>query len=407
MSIIRFEDVDVIFAHRPKAALDLLDQGFSRPDILQKTGLIVGVEKANLEINKGEICVLMGLSGSGKSSLLRCINGLNTVSRGKLFVEHEGRQIDIAACTPAELKMMRTQRIAMVFQKFALMPWLTVRENIGFGLEMQGRPEKERRRLVDEKLELVGLTQWRNKKPDELSGGMQQRVGLARALAMDADILLMDEPFSALDPLIRQGLQDELLDLQRKLHKTIVFVSHDLDEALKLGTRIAIMKDGKIIQYSKPEEIVLNPADDYVRNFVAHTNPLNVLCAKSLMTPLDRCVFARDEYCLDTVQNLWMALDQSRGLTGIRRGATVLPTQRWEDGKALGTLRRQVTLVAPETSMRVALGIRYETGHPLLIVDDAQTVLGVLGDVELYRALLGHDLSRPVLPEPLPEPSVA
>ena len=407
MSIIRFEDVDVIFAHRPKAALDLLDQGFSRSDILQKTGLIVGVEKANLEINKGEICVLMGLSGSGKSSLLRCINGLNTVSRGKLFVEHEGRQIDIAACTPAELKMMRTQRIAMVFQKFALMPWLTVRENIGFGLEMQGRPEKERRRLVDEKLELVGLTQWRNKKPDELSGGMQQRVGLARALAMDADILLMDEPFSALDPLIRQGLQDELLDLQRKLHKTIVFVSHDLDEALKLGTRIAIMKDGKIIQYSKPEEIVLNPADDYVRNFVAHTNPLNVLCAKSLMTPLDRCVFAQDEYCLDTVQNLWMALDQSRGLASIRRGATALPTQRWEDGKALGTLRRQVTLVAPETSMRVALGIRYETGHPLLIVDDAQTVLGVLGDVELYRALLGHDLSHPVLPEPLPEPSVA
>jgi len=407
MSIIRFEDVDVIFAHRPKAALDLLDQGFSRSDILQKTGLIVGVEKANLEINKGEICVLMGLSGSGKSSLLRCINGLNTVSRGKLFVEHEGRQIDIAACTPAELKMMRTQRIAMVFQKFALMPWLTVRENIGFGLEMQGRPEKERRRLVDEKLELVGLTQWRNKMPDELSGGMQQRVGLARALAMDADILLMDEPFSALDPLIRQGLQDELLDLQRKLHKTIVFVSHDLDEALKLGTRIAIMKDGKIIQYSKPEEIVLNPADDYVRNFVAHTNPLNVLCAKSLMTPLDRCVFAQDEYCLDTVQNLWMALDQSRGLASIRRGATALPTQRWGDGKALGTLRRQVTLVAPETSMRVALGIRYETGHPLLIVDDTQTVLGVLGDVELYRALLGHDLSHPVLPEPLPEPSVA
>jgi glycine betaine/proline transport system ATP-binding protein len=303
--------------------------------------------------------------------------------------------------------MMRTQRIAMVFQKFALMPWLTVRENIGFGLEMQGRPEKERRRLVDEKLELVGLTQWRNKKPDELSGGMQQRVGLARALAMDADILLMDEPFSALDPLIRQGLQDELLDLQRKLHKTIVFVSHDLDEALKLGTRIAIMKDGKIIQYSKPEEIVLNPADDYVRNFVAHTNPLNVLCAKSLMTPLDQCLRAQDEYCLDMVQNLWMAVHQSRGLASIRRGATALPTQRWEDGKAVGTLRRHVTLVAPDTSMRVALGIRYETGHPLLVVDDAQTVLGVLGDVELYRALLGHDLSRPVLSEPLPEPSVA
>jgi glycine betaine/proline transport system ATP-binding protein len=407
MSTIRFENVDVIFSNRPKSALDLLDQGLSRSDILQKTGLIVGVEKANLEINKGEICVLMGLSGSGKSSLLRCINGLNTVSRGKLFVEHEGRQIDIASCTCAELKMMRTKRIAMVFQKFALMPWLTVRENISFGLEMQGRPERERRKLVDEKLELVGLTQWRNKRPDELSGGMQQRVGLARALAMDADILLMDEPFSALDPLIRQGLQDELLDLQRKLQKTIVFVSHDLDEALKLGTRIAIMKDGKIIQYSKPEEIVLNPADDYVRNFVAHTNPLNVLCAKSLMSPLDQCVFAREEYCLDTVQNLWMTVNQSRRLTSIRRGASAAEVQRWNPAKGVGPLRRQITSVSPDTSMRDALRIRYETGHPLIVQDEADTVLGVLGDGELYRALLGHDLSRPVPSESVAECSVA
>ncbi|MBC3361751.1 choline ABC transporter ATP-binding protein [Pseudomonas sp. SWRI154] len=407
MSIIRFEDVDVIFANRPKPALDLLDQGFSRPDILHKTGLIVGVEKANLAINKGEICVLMGLSGSGKSSLLRCINGLNTVSRGKLFVEHQGTQINLAACTAAELKMMRTQRIAMVFQKFALMPWLTVRENIGFGLEMQGRPEQERRKLVDEKLELVGLTQWRNKKPEELSGGMQQRVGLARALAMDADILLMDEPFSALDPLIRQGLQDELLDLQRKLHKTIVFVSHDLDEALKLGTRIAIMKDGKIIQYSQPEEIVLNPADDYVRNFVAHTNPLNVLCAKSLMTPLGQCVLARGEYCLDTVQNLWMILDPSQRLASIRRGATAVPVQHCNGTKGCEPLHRRVTSVPPDISMRDALRIRYESGHPLIVLDEKQRVVGVLGDGELYRALLGHDLSRAVLSEPLQEPSVA
>ncbi|KQW30697.1 MULTISPECIES: choline ABC transporter ATP-binding protein [Pseudomonas] len=407
MSIIRFEDVDVIFSTRPKPALDLLDQGFSRPEILQKTGLIVGVEKANLEINKGEICVLMGLSGSGKSSLLRCINGLNTVSRGKLFVEHEGRQIDIASCTPAELKMMRTQRIAMVFQKFALMPWLTVRENISFGLEMQGRPEKERRKLVDEKLELVGLTQWRNKKPDELSGGMQQRVGLARALAMDADILLMDEPFSALDPLIRQGLQDELLDLQRKLHKTIVFVSHDLDEALKLGTRIAIMKDGKIIQYSKPEEIVLNPADDYVRNFVAHTNPLNVLCAKSLMTPLDQCVFARDEYCLDTAQNLWMVVNPQRHLASARKGATTAHVQSWNPIEKIETLARQPTCVPSTTTMRDALQIRYETGHPLIVQDEAGTVLGILGDGELYRALLGHNLSQPAPSEPARESSVA
>ena len=254
----RFDNVDVIFTKDPREALKLLDQGLTRSEILKKTGQIVGVEKASLDINKGEICVLMGLSGSGKSSLLRCINGLNTVSRGKLFVEHEGKQIDIASCTPAELKMMRTKRIAMVFQIRPDAVADGAREHQfrsgNAGPTGKGTAEAGRRQA-----QLVGLTQWRNKKPDELSGGMQQRVGLARALAMDADILLMDEPFSALDPLIRQGLQDELLELQRKLSKTIVFVSHDLDEALKLGSRIAIMKDGRIIQYSVPEEIVLNP----------------------------------------------------------------------------------------------------------------------------------------------------
>lgn len=268
MSIIRFEDVDVIFSNKPREALALLDQGQTREQILKQTGLVVGVEKANLDINKGEICVLMGLSGSGKSSLLRCINGLNTVSRGKLFVEHEGKHIDIANCSAAELKMMRTKRIAMVFQKFALMPWLTVRENISFGLEMQGRPEKERRKLVDEKLELVGLTQWRNKKPDELSGGMQQRVGLARALASDPSILLMDEAFSALDPIIRTEMQSELLRLQEVKRRTIVFISHDLDEAMRIGDRIAIMKDGHVVQVGTPDDILRNPANDYVRNFV-------------------------------------------------------------------------------------------------------------------------------------------
>ncbi|WP_420233439.1 ATP-binding cassette domain-containing protein [Pseudomonas sp. ABY48] len=268
MSIIRFEDVDVIFSARPKPALDLLDQGFSRPEIFQKTGLIVGVEKANLEINKGEICVLMGLSGSGKSSLLRCINGLNTVSRGKLFVD-------------------------------------------------------------------------------------------------------------------------------------------DLDEALKLGTRIAIMKDGKIIQYSKPEEIVLNPADDYVRNFVAHTNPLNVLCAKSLMTPLEQCVVARDEYCLDTAQNLWMTVNPQRHLTSLRKGATATHVQPWNPTQQIETLARQPTCVPPATTMRDALQIRYETGPTLIVQDEAGTVLGIVGDGELYRAQLGHNLSHPALSEPARESSVA
>ncbi|AFK69798.1 choline ABC transporter ATP-binding protein [Pseudomonas alloputida] len=390
MSIIRFEDVDVIFSNKPREALALLDQGQTREQILKQTGLVVGVEKANLDINKGEICVLMGLSGSGKSSLLRCINGLNTVSRGKLFVEHEGKHIDIANCSAAELKMMRTKRIAMVFQKFALMPWLTVRENISFGLEMQGRPEKERRKLVDEKLELVGLTQWRNKKPDELSGGMQQRVGLARALAMDADILLMDEPFSALDPLIRQGLQDELLGLQAKLSKTIVFVSHDLDEALKLGTRIAIMKDGRIIQYSKPEEIVLNPADEYVRTFVAHTNPLNVLCGRSLMRSLDNCKRVNGSVCLDPGIDSWLDLGEGGALKRARQGQNGLDMQRWAPGQDVELLERRPTVVHADIGMREALQIRYQTGNKLVLQDNDR-VVGILGDTELYHALLGKN----------------
>ena len=390
MSIIRFDNVDVIFTKDPREALKLLDQGLTRSEILKKTGQIVGVEKASLDINKGEICVLMGLSGSGKSSLLRCINGLNTVSRGKLFVEREGKHIDIAHCTPAELKMMRTKRIAMVFQKFALMPWLTVRENISFGLEMQGRPEKERRKLVDEKLELVGLTQWRNKKPDELSGGMQQRVGLARALAMDADILLMDEPFSALDPLIRQGLQDELLELQRKLSKTIVFVSHDLDEALKLGSRIAIMKDGRIIQYSKPEEIVLNPADEYVRTFVAHTNPLNVLCGRSLMRTLDNCKRINGSVCLDPGIDSWLDLGEGGSLQRARQGQNGLDLQNWAPGEDVELLERRPTLVNADIGMREALRIRYQTGNKLVLQDNDK-VVGILGDTELYHALLGKN----------------
>jgi glycine betaine/proline transport system ATP-binding protein len=332
--------------------------------------------------------VLMGLSGSGKSSLLRCINGLNHVSRGRLLIEHEGAEVDIANCSAATLKAMRTQRIAMVFQKFALMPWLTVAENVSLGLEMQGRPSAERKKLVDEKLELVSLTQWRDKRPDALSGGMQQRVGLARALAMDADILLMDEPFSALDPLIRQGLQDELLELQRKLNKTIVFVSHDLDEALKIGNNIAIMKGGKIVQHSKPEDIVLNPANDYVRSFVAHTNPMNVLRGISLMRPIGSCATQNGETCLDEVADIWLTLDANQQLTNARQGTDALNVQRWAASDAIESLQPRPTVVSADIGMRDALHIRYQTGQKL-ILSEGNKVLGILGDRELYHALLG------------------
>ena len=391
MPAIKFENVDVIFGTHTKEAIRLLDQGMGREEILKRTGQVLGVENACLDVNRGEICVMMGLSGSGKSSLLRCINGLNKVSRGKLLIEHEGQQVDIANCSPATLKTMRTKRIAMVFQKFALMPWLTVAENIGFGLEMQGRPAAERKKVIDEKLELVGLTQWRDKRPDSLSGGMQQRVGLARALAMDGDILLMDEPFSALDPLIRQQLQDELLVLQRKLHKTLVFVSHDLDEALKIGTRIAIMKDGRIIQHGKPEEIVLSPADDYVRTFVAHTNPLNVLCGSSLMRGLDQCRHEADEVCLDQGRDCWIGLTETNQVKSARQGSNIIDLQRWQPGDPVEKLKHEPTLVDVSIRMRDALQIRYQTGHKL-VLQEQNRVVGVLGDSELYHALLGKNL---------------
>ena len=389
MSLIQIQDLDVVFSNAPKPALDLLDQGLSRDEIFKQTGLIVGVEKANLTVERGEICVLMGLSGSGKSSLLRCINGLNTVSRGKLLIEHEGAQVDIANCSAAQMKAMRTQRIAMVFQKFALMPWLTVAENVSLGLEMQGLPSGERKKRIDDKLELVGLSQWRDKRPDALSGGMQQRVGLARALAMDADILLMDEPFSALDPLIRQGLQDELLDLQRQLNMTIVFVSHDLDEALKLGNNIVIMKGGQIVQHSKPEDIVLNPANDYVRAFVAHTNPLNVLSGHSLMRPLADCEQRDGETCLDNVADIWLKLDGQGALRSARRGTDALSLQHWSAGDSIEALKtQQPTVVNAKIGMRDALHIRYQTGQKL-VLSDGDKLVGVLGDRELYHALLG------------------
>ena len=261
----------------------MLDAGGNRAEILEKTSAVLGVADASITVATSEVCVLMGLSGSGKSTLLRAVNGLNDVTRGSVFVYEGENCTDVANCSADVLRQLRMERVAMVFQQFALLPWRTVAENVGFGLELRGLPANEIKRRVDEKLELVELSQWRDKTISQLSGGMQQRVGLARAFATDGDILLMDEPFSALDPLIRNHLQDELLDLQKTLKKTIIFVSHDLDEALKIGSHIAIMEEGRIVQYGTPQEIILNPANDYVADFVAHMNPLGVLTARDVM----------------------------------------------------------------------------------------------------------------------------
>jgi glycine betaine/proline transport system ATP-binding protein len=260
-----------------------MDQGLSRGEIQEKTGQILGVHDCSLSVGEGEILVLMGLSGSGKSTLLRGVNALNPVVRGEVRVRAGDKMVSVTQADPETLRRLRLSTIAMVFQQFGLLPWRSVRENVGLGLELAGQTPAQRRAKVDQQLELVNLTQWAERKVGELSGGMQQRVGLARAFATEAPILLMDEPFSALDPLIRAKLQDELLDLQTKLKRTIVFVSHDLDEAFKIGNRIALMEGGRLVQVGTAREIIANPVSDYVAEFVAHMNPLGVLTARDVM----------------------------------------------------------------------------------------------------------------------------
>ncbi len=284
-AMVDFDRVSIVFGERPEKALPRMDEGRSRAEIQEETGQVLGVHDCSLEVAEGEIVVLMGLSGSGKSTLLRAVNGLNPVTRGEVRVHDGTALVSVTHAAPPQLRALRRSRIAMVFQAFGLLPWRTVAENVGLGLELAGLPRGQRRTRVAEQLELVGLAQWADRRVSELSGGMQQRVGLARAFATDAPILLMDEPFSALDPLIRTRLQDELLELQQRLRRTIVFVSHDLDEAFKLGNRIAIMEGGRIIQIGTPKQIYSAPASDYVADFVANMNPLGVLTAADAVDP--------------------------------------------------------------------------------------------------------------------------
>ncbi|OAN76803.1 choline ABC transporter ATP-binding protein [Jannaschia sp. EhC01] len=283
---VSFRDVCIMFGPRPAAALKMADAGDTRSEIQAATGHVLGVHECSLDVEEGEILVLMGLSGSGKSTLLRAVNGLNPVVRGQVEI-HDGEwSCTLPGASKADLRYLRQTCVSMVFQQFGLLPWRTVRENVGLGLELAGQSPAVRQAAVDTQLALVGLSEWADRKVGELSGGMQQRVGLARAFVTDAPILLMDEPFSALDPLIRSKLQDELLDLQRDLKRTIIFVSHDLDEAFKIGNRIAILEGGRIVQVGTPRQIFSEPSTDYVAEFVSNMNPLGVLTARDVMQDL-------------------------------------------------------------------------------------------------------------------------
>ncbi|MDS1994226.1 choline ABC transporter ATP-binding protein [Vibrio parahaemolyticus] len=393
MDAITIENLDVVFGQQQSQALALLDQGKSRQEIIDETGQVVGVDNVSLSVKRGEICVLMGLSGSGKSSLLRTVNGLNEISRGSLKIQDGDNMVELANCNEQTLRHLRTHRVSMVFQKFALMPWLTVLDNVAFGLEMQGIGKAERRAKAREQLEMVGLSEWESKFPHELSGGMQQRVGLARAFAMDTDILLMDEPFSALDPLIRAQLQDELILLQEKLNKTILFVSHDLDEALKIGNNIAIMESGKLIQHGKPEQIILAPETDYVADFVAHTNPLNVLKGRSLMKSSDVLVREEERVLICPDKEIWVT-QESKGLSLSDSKQSLI---QWvsESSNLDDVDANSLVQVNPNISMREAIELKQRSNQPLLMVEDNKLV-GVLSDHELYDALLGNFKSEQV-----------
>ncbi len=386
-----FKNVDIIFGSDIPEALRMVDAGANRADILAKTGSVLGAAGANLTVNEGEISVLMGLSGSGKSTVLRAVNGLNKVARGEVLVKDGDRMVDVVSCDAETLRHIRQKQVAMVFQQFALLPWRTVRENAGLGLELSGVPEAELRERVDRQLKLVGLDSWANKYVHELSGGMQQRVGLARAFATDAPILLMDEPFSALDPLIRTKLQDELLQLQKSIKKTIVFVSHDLEEALKIGNRITIMEGGRIVQSGAPEDIVLKPANDYVRDFIANVNPLSVLTAWNVM---------RDARDLESAGDGWVWLDRRKTTKFKIDAAGQVEAAECNGKKAIWVSCGDVEQAIPEdsspvywaspgTNLKTVILAMHKSGTaPLALFEDDNRFVGAIGVRDVLQAIL-------------------
>jgi glycine betaine/proline transport system ATP-binding protein len=385
-----FRNVDIIFGPDTANALKLVDGGATRNEILEKTGNVLGCAGANLTVHEGEISVLMGLSGSGKSTLLRAVNRLNVVSRGQVLVREGDKMVDVVSCDEPTLRRLRQRQVAMVFQQFGLLPWRTVEENVGLGLELAGVPDAERKERVARQLNLVNLDQWAKKYAHELSGGMQQRVGLARAFATEAPILLMDEPFSALDPLIRTKLQDELLQLQAKLKKTIIFVSHDLEEALKIGSHITIMEGGRIVQTGAPEDIVLRPANDYVRDFIANVNPLSVLTAWNVM---------RDRRDLEPAGDGWVWLDRRR-TTRFKIDGNGLVTDAERDGKPavwvscddvekLPDDAPHVFWARPGTSLKIVmLSMHRSQTSPVALFDDRSRFVGAIGVRDVLSAVL-------------------
>ncbi|GHG23518.1 quaternary amine ABC transporter ATP-binding protein [Paracoccus aerius] len=372
-----------IFGAGADEALARLRQGKGKEEILLETGATVGVQDTSFDVSEGEIFVVMGLSGSGKSTLVRMLNGLVPPTSGEICIDGE----DVASCGPDRLQAIRREKIAMVFQHFALFPHWTITENVAYGLKIKGMPAAERRATALQTLEQVGLGAWADALPPQLSGGMQQRVGLARALATGPQILLMDEPFGALDPLIRREMQEELVVLQKTLKKTIIFITHDLNEALLLGDRIAIMRDGRFVQVGAPQEIVANPADDYVAAFVGDIDRGRVFRATDIARPSETLHLEDNcQRALDRMQQL------GRNALYVLAADRIAGIVRYEDlvrdGGAPRDLLRPFSSTVPEAKLH-ELYAHAARGLPIAVLDDGGTLTGVVELDDLFACLAG------------------
>lgn len=379
MSVIEVKNLTKIFGRQQKEALKLLEQGLSKEEILNKTGCTVAVNEATFAVEQGEFFVIMGLSGSGKSTLIRLLNRLIEPTKGSISIEGQ----DIAKLGKTALRNVRREKLSMVFQRFALFPHRTILGNTEFGLEIQKLDKEERHKRATEALNMVGLGDYANQYPDQLSGGMQQRVGLARALTNDPEVLLMDEAFSALDPLIRKDMQDELMDLQAKMKKTIIFITHDLDEALRLGDRIALMKDGSIVQIGTPEEILVNPANDYVEKFVEDVDRSKVLTAKHVMKRPETVNIekhgprvALERMRAEGISSI-LVVDQNRTLQGYVTAEDVLEARKQEVKDLKEILRTDIQTVDKDTSMNEIFNLIYDSPIPIAVIENNRLV-GIL-----------------------------
>jgi len=378
-----------IFGPHPDKAMEFLDQGLSKEEIMEKTRHGVGVADASFEVNEGEILVIMGLSGSGKSTLVRCINRLIEPTAGKVLVNG----VDVTSLSEKELRAFRQKHFGMVFQNFALFPHRTVCRNVEFGLEIQKVEAAKRKEAAMIALEQVGLKGWEDSYPDQLSGGMQQRVGLARALALDADIMLMDEAFSALDPLIRRDMQDELIDLQEKVQKTIVFISHDLDEAIKLGDRIVLMKDGVIVQEGTAEEILTNPANNYVARFVEDVDMSKVITAETIMKKSEAIAYYKTDGPKAALRKMKKAgiskifVRKDRQLAGIVTAVDAAKAIKRSEKTLENILIRNIQRVPPDTPALDLFPLLADNEYPIAVVDETNNLLGIIIKGFLLAAL--------------------